>query len=163
MNSFLHCFEQLGSVCLSRPQLRRSWQGILVLGCASMWACLRQVIKNCACLGFEILYMDSSWKNILHVVFFLLLVIPIFGVILLWVKSEWSSDACHMLWTVHARVLKFHIWIPHGNKADPYFFLDWVTPFWSYASKIVEWCLVFNTWVKMYALSSSSMGLLWKG
>ena len=25
------------------------------------------------------------------------------------------------LGTVHARVLKFHIWIPHGKIADPYF------------------------------------------
>ena len=24
--------------------------------------------------------------------------------------------------TVHARVLKFHIWIPHGKIADPRFF-----------------------------------------
>ena len=31
-------------------------------------------------------------------------------------------DECHILWTVHARVLKFHIWTPHGKIADPYFF-----------------------------------------
>ena len=34
-----------------------------------------------------------------------------------------KSDACHILRTVHARVLKFHVWIPHGKIADPYFFL----------------------------------------
>ena len=27
-------------------------------------------------------------------------------------------------WTVQARVLKFHIWIPHGKIADTYFFLE---------------------------------------
>ena len=27
-------------------------------------------------------------------------------------KIRMKSDACHILWTVHARVLKFHIWIP---------------------------------------------------
>ena len=32
-------------------------------------------------------------------------------------------DACHILWTMHARVLKFHIWIPHGKIADCIFFL----------------------------------------
>ena len=31
-------------------------------------------------------------------------------------------DACHILCTVHARVLKFHMWIPHGKIADPYYF-----------------------------------------
>ena len=36
----------------------------------------------------------------------------------IWMKP----DACHILWTVHARVLKFHIWIPHGKIADPHFF-----------------------------------------
>ena len=38
-------------------------------------------------------------------------------------KIRMKSDACHILRTVHARVLKFHIWIPHGKIADPYFFL----------------------------------------
>ena len=37
-------------------------------------------------------------------------------------KNRMKSDAYHILWTVHARVLKFHIWIPHGKIADPYFF-----------------------------------------
>ena len=32
-------------------------------------------------------------------------------------------DACHILQTVHARVLKFHIWIPHVKVVDWYFFL----------------------------------------
>ena len=36
--------------------------------------------------------------------------------------------------TVHARVLKFHIWIPHGKIADSYFFsCPSYFPFWSYA------------------------------
>ena len=35
---------------------------------------------------------------------------------------------------VHARVLKFHIWIPHEKIADLYFF-SYLSclPFWSYA------------------------------
>ena len=36
--------------------------------------------------------------------------------------------------TVHARVLKFHIWIPHGKIADTRFFsCPSYLPFWSYA------------------------------
>ena len=36
--------------------------------------------------------------------------------------------------TVHARVLKFHIWIPHAKIADLYFFSCLSNlPFWSYA------------------------------
>ena len=45
-----------------------------------------------------------------------------------------KPDACHILQTVHARVLKFHIWVPHGKIADPYFFsYTSYLPFWSYA------------------------------
>ena len=29
--------------------------------------------------------------------------------------------ACHILRTLHARVLKFYIWVPNENIADPYF------------------------------------------
>ena len=39
-------------------------------------------------------------------------------------------DACLILLIVHARVLKFHIWIPHGKIAEPYlFFLSELSPF----------------------------------
>ena len=31
--------------------------------------------------------------------------------------------ACHILRTLHARVLKFCIWVPNEKIADPYFFL----------------------------------------
>ena len=34
--------------------------------------------------------------------------------------------------TAHARVLKFHIWIPHGKIADARFFCPSYLPFWSY-------------------------------
>ena len=37
-------------------------------------------------------------------------------------KIRMKSDACHILWTMHARLLKCHIWIPHGKIADPYFY-----------------------------------------
>ena len=39
-----------------------------------------------------------------------------------WSYAPLKFDACHILRTMHARVLKFHIWIPHGKIADPYFF-----------------------------------------
>ena len=52
----------------------------------------------------------------------------------LWKKNRMKSDACHILWTVHARVLKFHIWIPHGKIANPYIFFRLIyLPFWSFA------------------------------
>ena len=49
-------------------------------------------------------------------------------------KVRMKSYTCHILWTVHARVLKFHVWIPHGQIADQYFFscLNYL-PFWNYA------------------------------
>ena len=36
---------------------------------------------------------------------------------------------CISFWTVHARVLKFHIWIPHENIVDIFLFLSWLCPF----------------------------------
>ena len=61
-------------------------------------------------------------------------------------KLKTKSDACHILWTVHARVLKFHMWIPHGKIADPYFFsYPSYLPFWSYAPfKKSAWNLVIK-------------------
>ena len=44
-------------------------------------------------------------------------------------KIRMKSDACYILWIVHARILKFHIWIPRGNIADSYFFLSEFPPF----------------------------------
>ena len=66
--------------------------------------------------------MDSSLKNIWHTSFFLCELSP-FLELCPFEKIRMKSDACHFLWTVHARVLKFHIWISHGKIADPYFFL----------------------------------------
>ena len=59
-------------------------------------------------------------------------------------KKRMKSDACHILRTVHARVSKFHVWIPHGIIADPQlFFCPSYLPFWSYAPfKKSEWNLV---------------------
>ena len=54
---------------------------------------------------------------------FLVWVISLSGVMPLWKKIRMKYDACHILRTVHAWVLKCHIWIPHGKIADLYFFL----------------------------------------
>ena len=49
--------------------------------------------------------------------------------------------------TVHAGVLKFHIWIPHGKIADMFFFLvrvislSGVMPLWKNAKEI--WCMPY--------------------
>ena len=53
-------------------------------------------------------------------------------------------DACHILWTMHARVLKFHIWIPHGKIADTLLFsYPSHLPFRRYAPlKKSEWNLM---------------------
>ena len=70
----------------------------------------------------------------------------------IWMKSV----ACHILWTLHARVLKLHICIPHGKIADPYFFscLCYLS-FWSYASlKKSEWNVVSKISRKVFELGS---------
>ena len=65
-------------------------------------------------------------------------------------------DACHILWTVGARNLKFHIWIPHGKIADPYFFsCPNYLPFWSYGPlKKSEWNLVSKISRKVFKLGA---------
>ena len=67
-------------------------------------------------------------------------------------KIRMKSDACHILWTVHARVLKFHIWIPHGKIADTYFFSSpSYLPFWSYTPlKKSEWNLTSKVSGKVF-------------
>ena len=59
-------------------------------------------------------------------------------------------DACHILWTMHAKVLKFHIWNPDEKMSDPYFFLlSDKLYFLSYAPETKsEWSLkkLFETW-----------------
>ena len=71
-------------------------------------------------------------------------------------------DACLILWTVHTRVLKFHIWIPHGKIADLFFFscLSYL-PFWSYAPlKKSEWHLVSKRSQKVFELGGLKLGQL---
>ena len=71
-------------------------------------------------------------------------------------KIRTKSDACHILWTVHARVLKFHKWVPHGKIADPYFLLvrvisvSGVMPLW----KKSAWNLVSKISRKVFELGA---------
>ena len=109
------------------PQLWRSCRSILVSDCPSVHQ------KPCM-LGFWNSYMDSSWKNSWRTFFFLVRVISLSRVVCTFENIQMKSDACHILWTVPARVLKFHIWIPHGKIADRYFFsCPSYLLFWSYA------------------------------
>ena len=54
-----------------------------------------------------------------------------------------------MFWTLHARVLKFHIWIPHEKIADTYFFFE-LWPFekcgLNLVSKLSEKLLKLEPW-----------------
>ena len=58
--------------------------------------------------------------------------------------------------TVHARVFKFNIWIPHGKIADTRLFLGRDLPFWSYAS------LKKSEWNLMHAISYEPCMLVFK-
>ena len=60
----------------------------------------------------------------------------------LFVRSSSFFCACHILRTLHARVLKFYIWVPNEKIADPYFYLE------KYLSWVLEiryseweWCV----------------------
>ena len=71
----------------------------------------------CRCLEFP-LFMPPTSKKLWEHIGFRLCVCP----------------CVPSLKTLHARVLKFHIWIPHGKIADPYFF------FLSELSPFLEFC-----------------------
>ena len=100
-------------------------------------ACFRGVLASVrqepCMLGFWNFIYGSSRKNSWLMYSFLSKLSP-FLELCPFEKIRKKSDACRILRTVHARVLKFHIWIPHGKIADLYFFpcLNYL-PFWSYA------------------------------
>ena len=116
-------------------------------------ACVRQ--ERCM-LGFwNFIYGFLMEKYLTHVFFLVPSYLPFWSYAPL-NKIRMKSDACHFLWTVHARVLKFHIWIPHGKISDPYFFscLSYL-PFWSYALlKKSEWNLVSKISRKVFELGA---------
>ena len=65
-------------------------------------------------------------------------------------------DEFKILWILHARVLKFHIWIPRGKIVEWYFFscLSYL-PFWSYAPlQKSEWSLVSQISRKLFELGT---------
>ena len=115
------------SLLLLCPQLRRSWWGISVSGSLYICPCIRSKhachilwTVHARVLKFHIyVYIDSLWKNSWHMFFFLSELSP-FLELCPFEKIRMKSDACHILWTVHARVLKFHVWIPNGKIADSY-------------------------------------------
>ena len=107
------------------PQLQRSWWGILVSGCPCVRLWWRTV--HARVLKFHIWIPRGK---IADTHFFFLSELSPFMELCPFEKIRMKSDACHILWAVHARVLKFHIWILHGKIADPYFFfLSELSPF----------------------------------
>ena len=104
---------------------------------------------------FEVSCMDSSWKNSWHMFFFFLSELSPFLELRRFEKIRMKSGACHILCTVPATVLKFHIWIPDGKIADPFFTCPSYLPFWSYAPlKKSEWNLVSKISRKVFELGA---------
>ena len=75
----------------------------------------------------------------------------------LFVRSSSFFCACHILRTLHARVLKFYIWVPNEKIADPYFVsclacLFKVMPLWKKselnlkALKLASWNIICWYW-----------------
>ena len=137
-------------VILLCPQLWRSCGSILVSGCPCMHPPMCLFVKNSACYFF----WNFIWKSSKH--FFFLTELSPFLELCPFEKISMKSDACHILWTVQSRVLKFHIWIPRGKIADPYFFsCPNYLPFWSYAPlKKSEWNLASKIPRKVFELGA---------
>ena len=71
-------------------------------------------------------------------------------------------DACHILWTAHARVLKFLLWILHVKVAHPYCFsCPSYAPFWSYAPlKTLIWIIVCKIFLLIIWATGLKLGQL---
>ena len=93
----------------------------------SVRACMLACVRLCVCSSKMVharVLKVLIWiphGNIVGTCFFFLSELSPFLELCPFEKIKTKSDACHILWTVHSRVLKFHIWIPHGKLADPYF------------------------------------------
>ena len=72
----------------------------------------------------------------------------------------------HSSRTVHARVMKFHIWIPQGKRFDAhFFFLSELSPFWSYAplkNQNEIWCMPYLMNHACWGFEISYMDSSWK-
>ena len=127
------------------PQPWRSWRGILVLGCASVYPWVRPSVDSLRTVHARVLKFHT-WIPYGKIADTCFLSCPCY--LRFWSYAPWKIrikyDACHILWTVHARVLTFHIWIHHGQIADPYFFLvrvislSGVMPLWNNQNEILS-------------------------
>ena len=102
------------------PQLRRSWQGVLISVCPCVRLCICVSVHSSRTMRARVLTFHiwiPHGKIVEHVFFFLSELSP-FLELCPFEKIRMKSDACHILQTVHANVLTFHIWIPHGKTAD---------------------------------------------
>ena len=100
---------------------------------------------------------NLSWRGILLLVCVLNSIHPSVH------SSVIHLDACHILWTMHGRVLKFHIWILHEKITDPYFFsCPSYLLFWSYALlKSSRWNLVSKISRKLFELGAWTWSADW--
>ena len=119
--------------------------------------CVRASVHQKPCmLGFwNFIYGFLMEQYLTHIFFRCLSYLPSWSYATL-NKIRLKSDVCHILWSVHARVLKFHIWIPHGKIVDPYFLsCPSYLPFWSYAPlKKSEWNLLSKISWKVFELGA---------
>ena len=107
-------------------------------------ASVRLSVQEPCMLGFwNFIYGFLMEKYLTHVFFFLSELSPFLELCTFEINPN-EIWCIHILWTVHGRVLKFHIWIHHGKIADPYFFLVRVIslsggmPLWKNQHKILS-------------------------
>ena len=155
--SRLKCVKAPSKICSRQhskiwlyPQLRRyRHDGILVSGLASF----RQEL--CISGFWNFIYRFLMEKYWTHFFFSCLSYLP-FGSYVRLNKIWMKSNACHILWTVHVRILKFHIWISHGKIADLYFLsCPSYFPLWSYTPlKKSEWNIFSKLSQKVFELGA---------
>ena len=122
---------------LKKPKRQWPWNLVCSIGCSNIFyapnledvdwaywflvvrACVRASLHQELCLlGFWNFIYGFHMEKKLTIFFFLSELSP-FLELCPFEKIWMKSDACHILQTMHARVLKFHIWVPHGKIADP--------------------------------------------
>ena len=87
------------------PQLRRSWRGILVSGCPCVCAFIRSSrTVHARILKFHIWIPDGEKADTRF--FFFLSELSPFLELRPFEQIRMKSDACHIIWTMHGRVMK---------------------------------------------------------
>ena len=143
---------------------KNSWHTLFCCCCCCLFVCLFLLLFVCLflcvflffCLFVVVFFLFFFFLFFFFVFFcFILSELSPFLELYPFGKIRMKSDVCHILRTVHARVLKVHARIPHRKNWPVFFSCPSYLPSWSYAPlKKSEWNLVIKMSWKVFKLET---------